>query len=83
MKMKQKMRLTMLPPVGFLSEYIEGPLTGSKSMQFYHPMGNRTGVTVVDEFVSTMIPESQIHGAVMQQLETAFNEDQANLKKFQ
>jgi hypothetical protein len=80
--MKQKLKITMLPPVGFVQEYIEGPLTGSKSMQFYQSMGNRTGVTVVGEFVSTMMPESQIHGAVMTQLETAFNEDQANLKKF-
>jgi hypothetical protein len=82
MKIKQKLRMTMLPPVGFLQEYIEGPLAGSKAMQFYHPMGDKTGVTVVGEFVSSMLPENQIHGVVMQQLETAFNEDQANLKKF-
>ncbi len=82
MKVKQKIKMTMLPPVGFVSEYIEGPLTGSKAMQFYHPMGNRTGVTVVGEYVSSMIPENQLHSMVMQQLEMAFNEDQANLKKF-
>jgi hypothetical protein len=82
MMMKQKLKITMLPPVGWVMEYLEGPLAGSKSMQFYHAMGNKTGVTVVGEFVSKMMPENQIHGAVMQQLETAFNEDQANLKKF-
>jgi hypothetical protein len=82
MKFQQKMKLTMLPPVGFVTEYVEGPLKGSKSMQFYHPMGSKTGVTVVGEFVSTMLPENQIHGVVMQQLETAFSEDQANLKNF-
>lgn len=81
-KIKQKIKMTMLPPVGFLTEYVEGPLSGSKSMQFYHPMGNKTGVTVVGEFVSSMIPENQIHGMVMQQLEMIFNEDQANIKKF-
>jgi hypothetical protein len=83
MKFQQKMKMTMVPPVGFLTEYIDGPLKGSKSMQFYHPMGDKTGVTVVGEFVSSMLPENQIHGVVMQQLETAFNEDQANIKKFQ
>jgi hypothetical protein len=32
--------------------------------------------------VSSMLPENQIHGVVMQQLEMAFKEDQENLKKF-
>jgi len=81
-KMKQKLKLTMLPPTGYLMEYVEGPLKGSKAMQFYHAMGDKTGITVAGEFVSTIMPENMIHGMVMQQLEMAFNEDQVNLKKF-
>jgi len=80
--MKNKVKMTMVPPVGFIMEYIEGPMVGSKSMQYYLPKGNSTGVTVVGEYVSKAIPESQIKPIVVRGLETAFNDDQKNLKSF-
>ncbi|MFI5419713.1 MAG: hypothetical protein ACHQ1H_01970 [Nitrososphaerales archaeon] len=82
-KFRNKIKLVMLPPVGFTSEYIEGPMTGSKSMQYYNQMGNRTGVTVVGEFVSKTVPENQIKPLVTSNLERVFKEDNANLQKFQ
>ena len=82
MMMKSKVKFTMFPPVGFLMEYVEGPMTGSKSMQYYQPMGGRTGVTVVGEFVSKELPEQQIKPIVTHGLETAFDEDSTNLQKF-
>ncbi len=82
MKANNKLKMTMFPPVGFLLEYTEGPLTGSKVMQYYIPMGNRTGVTVAGDYVSKMMPEGQLKSVVIAQLEQAFNEDQANLQKF-
>jgi len=48
---------------------------------FYFPNGNKTGVTVVGEFTSSMMPdENQLKQAVMSFLEQAFNEDSAYLQ---
>jgi hypothetical protein len=81
-KVTNKLKFTMFPPVGFLTEYIGGPLTGSKMMQYYTPMGDKTGVTVAGEFTSAMVPENQLRPMVLQNLEQAFNDDQQNLKQF-
>ncbi len=82
MKVKNKIKMTFFAPVGFLLEYTDGPLTGSKVMQHYAPMGNRTGVTVAGEYVSRMMPENQIKPLILGELEQAFKEDNANLQKF-
>jgi hypothetical protein len=81
-KFRNKIKMAMMPPVGFTMEYIEGPLTGSKAMQFYNPMGNKTGVTIAGEFVSKMLPENQLKSIVQMNLDKAFNEDNSNLQKF-
>jgi hypothetical protein len=78
---KNKVRLTLLPPVGIAFETLEGPMAGSKSFQYYTPKGAKTGVTVVGEWVSPGAPEAVIRGAVLKFLETVFNEDQANIAK--
>ncbi len=78
---KNKTRRTALPPLGVMFETLEGPMAGSKSFQYYTPKGKETGVTVVGEFTSKIIPESQMQKAVMAFLETVFNEDQKNLAK--
>lgn len=78
---QQKIRITNLSPLGFLLEYIEGPMAGSKALNYYIPKGNETGVNVIGDFKSNTIPESQLKQAVLQGLEVAFNEDQENLKK--
>ncbi len=78
---KNRVRLTVLPPVGIAFETIEGPMTGSKSFQFYPPKGNKTGITVVGEWKAVGIADAQLKNAVMRFLETVFKEDQENLKK--
>lgn len=78
---QNKIRLTPFPPVGFSLEYLEGPMAGSKMMQHYLPKGNETGVTCAGEFTSQFMQGEQLKQAVLQNLETAFNEDQENLKK--
>jgi len=45
-------------------------------------MGDRTGVTVVGEFVSRSIPENQLKSVVLAQLERSYNEDNENLRNF-
>jgi hypothetical protein len=77
-----KIRSTTLPPVGRMLEYLEGPLAGSKILSYYVPMGKRTGVHVVGEYVSNTIPEEQLRSFVMNNLEQTFLEDSENLKNF-
>jgi hypothetical protein len=78
---KHKVRTTAFPPLGIMFETLEGPMAGSRSFQYYTPRGNETGVTVVGEFTSKMIPEADLKKAVMGFLETVFNEDQKNLTR--
>ena len=78
---RNSIKLTPVPPLGTFLEYVEGEMAGSKAFNYYTPKGNKTGVTVVGEFVSKSIPTEQLRKMVMKNLETSFNEDQANLKK--
>lgn len=78
---KQKSRSTAYPPLGIVYETIEGPMTGSKSFQFYTPKGKETGVTVVGEFVSKGVPDADVKKGVMAFLSMVFDEDQKNLSK--
>jgi len=77
-----KIKATPMVPVGRTMEYLEGPLAGSKVISYYIPKGNKTGVTVVGEHVSKVIPENQIRAIVISQLEQSFREDTENLKNF-
>jgi hypothetical protein len=80
--MKEKNRVTMLPPLGLAIEVLEGPLAGSKFVNIYTPKGNRTGIDIIGEFNSSQIPAAQLEHAVRANLETVFNEDSAALKAF-
>ncbi len=75
-------RLTFLPPLGFVVEPLEGPLAGSKFVNYYTPKGNKTEVTVVGEWVSKSIPPAMLEKAVMGNLEKVFAEDSAGIKQF-
>jgi len=75
-----KTRVTPLPPVGVAIEMVEGPMAGSKFFNIYTPMGAQTGVTVVGEFTSKMIPPAQLEGAVRGFLEQVYHEDNAAIK---
>ena len=75
-------RITMFPPVGFAVESLEGPLAGSKFFNFYTPKGPKTAVTIVGDFKSPMLPESQIESVVRENFEHVFTQDSAALKAF-
>lgn len=79
---KMENRITVLPPVGMAIEVTEGPMSGSKFMNFYTPKGDRTEVTVVGEFTSKQIPEAQLEPAVDAFLEEMYEEDVAGLRAF-
>jgi hypothetical protein len=75
-------RLTMLPPVGFSVEPLEGPLAGSKFYNYYTPKGHKTEVTVVGEYTSKVIPAGQLEQAVLANNEKVFKEDTEGLRAF-
>ncbi len=77
---KTKARGSMHAPLGTVFEILEGPLTGSQFFNYYTPKGDKTGVTVVGEFKSPIMPDGQLKDAVLAFLEKAFNEDSAYLK---
>jgi hypothetical protein len=76
---KHKIRLTFFPPVGTVTESLEGPRAGSKSFQFYTPKGSKTAITVVGDFVSPGMSDSELKDEMMHFLENVFQEDQTNL----
>lgn len=80
---RQKARITPVPPLGTTIEYVEGPMTGSKLMQYYIPKGNKTGITVVADMKAPNVSDNQLKEMVLKQLEIAFKEDEENLKKLQ
>ena len=79
--MRNKIKLTMYPPFGVVSEYLEGPMAGSRTFQYYIPKGNKTGTTVVGDFVAKGMDDDSVKAAAWQFLELAFNEDNENLRK--
>jgi hypothetical protein len=79
---KRKSLITPVPPVGTWIEELEGKFAGSKYFNYYTPKGEKTGITVVGEWVSSTIPAERLKKAVMDHLDTIFKEDEANLKTF-
>ena len=78
---KNKVRMSVFPPIGIIFETLEGPLKGSVSFQYYTPRGAKTGITVVGEWKASGIPDAQLNAVGMKFLETVYNEDKANLAK--
>lgn len=78
---RNKIKFTMYAPFGFVEEYLEGPMTGTKSFQYYIPKGKKTGVTVVGNFVVAGMDDDMTKRIAMSILDTLFNEDSENLRK--
>ena len=78
---RMKIRGTMYYPLGIAFEILEGPFVDSKYFVYYIPIDNyKTGVTVVGDFKSNIIPEDKIKPIVLGFSERVFNEDVAYLK---
>jgi len=73
-------RVTPFPPLGVAVEILEGPMGGSKFFNIYTPKGAKTGITVVGEFTSKVIPAGQLEPTVRGFLEQVYNEDAAALR---
>jgi hypothetical protein len=74
-------RVTTFPPVAMLVHSVEGPLAGSKFIFYYTPKGEKTGISVIGDFQSKMIPPADLEKMVLASLETAFNEDSAAIRR--
>jgi hypothetical protein len=77
---RTKVKNTLYSPFGFVQEHLEGPTAGSKAFVYYIPKGNKTGITVVGEFVLSGMDEKATKDALMAQFQVSFDEDNANLK---
>lgn len=77
---RTKIKNTLYPPFGFVQEHLEGPTAGSKAFVYYIPKGNKTGITIVGDFVLSGMDEKTTRDAVMAQLQVVFDEDNENLK---
>ena len=76
-----KVKNTIYRPFGILQEYLEGPLAGSKAFLYYIPKGDKTGVTVVGEYVMKDVDDETVKRAVLAQAQVVFDEDNANMKR--
>lgn len=75
-------RMTRLPPLGIVQEFLEGPFAGSKAVLVYSPQGRKTRVDVYGEFTSPTIPESQVEKAALKWLAESYDEDAPAVKAF-
>lgn len=79
--MRIKVRNTMYPPFGMVQEFLEGPMAGSTAFQFFIPRGDKTGVTVVGDYLIEGENDARVKEIIIEQNQTLFDEDNYNLKK--
>jgi hypothetical protein len=75
-------RMTRLPPLGLVQEFLEGPFAGSKAVLVYTPKGTKTQVDVYGDFVSPTIPNDQVEKAALRWLAESYEEDAPAVKAF-
>jgi hypothetical protein len=76
-----KVKNTLYQPFGIVQEYLEGPMKGSRAFLFYTPKGDKTGVTVVGDYIMGGVDDQTVRNVVSVQAQTVFDEDNANLKQ--
>jgi hypothetical protein len=70
-----RMRISMVPPVTVVTEWLEGVLAGSKFVYVYSPRGETTRIDVYGEFTSKTLPADEVEAAVREFLESEFAAD--------
>ena len=78
----ESMRLSVFPPLGMATEWLEGAFAGSKMFYLYSPKGNKTQIDVFGDFKSKTIPDSALEQSVRKFLEGEFNEDAPAIRDF-
>jgi hypothetical protein len=70
-----RMRISMVPPVAVMTEWLEGALAGSKFVYVYSPRGEKTGIDVYGEFTSSTLSPREVEAAAQEFLESEFGAD--------
>ncbi len=78
----ESQRLSVFPPLGMASEWLEGAFAGSKMFYLYSPKGNKTQIDVFGDFKSKTIPDNDLEQTVRKFLEGEFNEDAPAIRDF-
>jgi len=73
-------RITMFPPLGMVSEMLEGPFAGSRVFSFYVPRGATTEARIVGELASPTLDAPHLEAAYREFLEQAYREDREALE---
>jgi hypothetical protein len=81
---KEVARVTVMPPLGVVTEILEGPFAGTQMFTVYTPEGEeRTRVDVHGEFRSPGLAAKQVEAAARKWLQDAYNEDAPALQEMQ
>lgn len=79
----ESQRLSVFPPLGISTEWLEGPFAGSKVFYLYSPKGNnKTQIDVFGDLKSKTIPDNDLEQSVRKFLEGEFNEDAPAIRDY-
>jgi hypothetical protein len=70
-----QLRISMFPPVSVATEWMEGPLAGSKFVYVYSPHGEKTRIDVYGEFVSKTLAPGEIEATAREFLDSEYADD--------
>jgi len=79
---KETWKFIMNPPKSWDTEYLSGPMKGTKHTHTYTSIGDKTKVEVAGDFRVEGFDEAATRKAILAYLEEVFNEDNAALKRF-
>ncbi len=62
-------------------DFVEGPLAGSRDLEYYIPKGDKTGITCIGEWrwAGGTLSDDQLRALVTEWYDEAFREDSENL----
>ena len=72
---RDRMRISMFPPVSVVTEWLEGVLAGSKLTYVYSPQGDKTRIDAYGEFTSKTLPAAEVEAAAREFLDSEFSDD--------
>jgi hypothetical protein len=77
-------RITVLPPLGYVTEFTEGPLAGSKMFTVFTPIdGEHTQIDLYGEFRSPVMKDAEVESAARRYLEEVQTSDAPAIKELQ
>jgi hypothetical protein len=77
-----QLRITMVPPVTVVTEWLDGVLAGSKVTFLYSPQGAKTRIDAYGEFTSKTLAPAEVEAAAREWLSGEFDEDAPAVREF-